>query len=133
MASGFYANITSGLSIGPLEAVSIYGLKYDQEKFLRQFRSMLDFPHGPSSTGSLSFGVQILQYIGLLFNTWLRHALRPEAATGGPKNEPLPFRNVMELLDEMHSVPCADAGDGTCIPSPLSDAHIRILSALGLK
>lgn len=133
MASGFYANITSGLSIGPLEAVSIYGLKYDQEKFLRQFRSMLDFPHGSSSTGSLSFGVQILQYIGLLFNTWLRHALRPEAVTSGPKNEPLPFRNVMELLDEMHSVPCADAGDGTCIPSPLSDAHSRILSVLGLK
>ncbi|MBQ1647959.1 MAG: hypothetical protein II047_05805 [Bacteroidales bacterium] len=63
----------------------------------------------------------------------LSHALRPEAATGGPKNEPLPFRNVMELLDEMHSVPCADAGDGTCIPSPLSDAHSRILSVLGLK
>ena len=94
---------------------------------------MLDFPHGPSNTGSLSFGVQVLQYISLLFNTWLRHALRPEAVTGGPKNEPLPFRNVMELLDEMHSVPCADAGDGTCIPSPLSDALIRILSALGLK
>ena len=133
MASGFYANITSGLGIGPLEAVSVYGLKYDQEKFLRQFRSLLDFPQGPSSNGGLSFGVQVLQYIGLLLNTWLRHALRPDAVAGDPKDEPLPFRNVMELLDEMHSVSCADAGDGTCIPSPFSDAHIRILSALGLK
>ncbi len=38
----------------------------------------------------------------------------------------------MELLDEMHSVPCADAGDGTCIPAPLYDTHLRILSALNL-
>ena len=124
-ASGFYANITSRLDIGPLEAVSIYGLKYDQERFLRQFRSLLDFPQGPS-TGGLSFGVQVLQYIGLLLNTWLRHALQ----SGVP--EDIPCHSVMELLDEMHSVPCADAGDGTCIPAPLYDTHLRILSALNL-
>ena len=122
-ASGFYANVTSGLDIGPLEAVSIYGLKYDQEKFLRQFRSLLDFPQGYSRTG-LSYGVQVLQYIGLLLNTWLRHALQSSTS--------IPCRNVMELLDEMHSVPCTDAGDGTCIPAPLSDTHLNILSSLNL-
>ena len=59
-ASGFYANVTSGLAISPLEAVSIYGLKYDQEKFLRQFRSLLDFPGRLPLSGHLRFGIRLL-------------------------------------------------------------------------
>ena len=126
-ASGFYANVTSGLDIGPLEAVSIYGLKYEQEKFLRQFRSLLDFPHSPSGVGGLSFGVQILQYIGLLLNTWLRHAFRPT-----PQTPSLPYRSILEMLDDFHNVPCADAGDGTCVPAPLTPPQQEALSVLGL-
>ena len=126
-ASGFYANITSGLDIGPLEAVSIYGLKYDQERFLRQFRSLLDFPQRPAGTGSLDFGVQILQYIGLLLNTWLRYAFRPTSEI-----PVLPYRSILEMLDDFHNVTCADSGDGTCIPAPFSPSQRLALSVLGL-
>ena len=155
-ASGFYANVTSGLDISPLEAVSIYGLKYDQEKFLRQFRSLLDFPQRPPLSGNLRFGLQLLQYIGLLLNTRLRHTLthpspdRPERSASehpdrhsqplplhsrldreSPQNrEPLPFRTVTEALDELHNVPCHDAGDGTCAPAPLTPLQQSILAIL---
>ena len=115
-ASGFYANITSGLDIGPLEAVSIYSLKYDQEQFLRQFLSLMTFPAGTPVTQGLSLGLQVLQYIGLLMNTRLR----------------LSFRNYMEILDDFHSVPCTDAGNGTCAPGPLSEAQRQAVSTLGL-
>ena len=125
-ASGFYANVTSGLAISPLEAVSIYGLKYDQEKFLRQFRSLLDFPGRLPLSGNLRFGILLLQFIGLLLNTYLRHALtHPSRTPSG-----LPFRTVTEALDELHNVTCRDAGDGTCALSPLTPLQQHLLNIL---
>ena len=121
-ASGFYANITSGLDIGPLEAVSIYSLKYDQEKFLRQFLSLMEFPVKMPVTHSLSFGMLVLQYIGLLLNTWLRYSSGKE----------LPYRNYMEILDDFHTVPCTNSGNGTCAPASFSESHKTVLSVLGL-
>ena len=41
LLSGFFANVTCGLDLSPEEAVAIYGLKYDQEKVLRQMRAAL--------------------------------------------------------------------------------------------
>ena len=155
-ASGFYANITSGLDISPLEAVSIYGLKYDQEKFLRQFRSLLDFPQRLPLSGNLRFGIQLLQYIGLLLNTRLRHTLTHPSigSTEHPASEQpahhsqslprhsrldrespqnrecLPFRTITEALDELHNIPCRDAGDGTCVPAPLTPLQQSIFDLL---
>ena len=136
-ASGFYANITSGLDISPLEAVSIYGLKYDQEKFLRQFRSLLDFPGRLPLSGSLRFGIQLLQYIALLLNTRLRHSLLhhsglgPESPVPGSNpHSPLPFRTVTEALDELHNIPCCDSGSGTCALCPLTALQQQIISTL---
>jgi len=124
-ASGFYANVTSGLDISPLEAVSIYGLKYDQEKFLRQFRSLMDFPSRPDQFERMRFGIRLLQYIGLLLNTWLRHALYSGTLSGT-----LPFRSITEALDALNAVTCVDAGDGTCAPAPLTPAQQQIVSIL---
>ena len=121
-ASGFYANITSGLDIGPLEAVSIYSLKYDQEKFLRQFLSLMEFPGNSPVTHNLGIGLQVLQYIGLLLNTWLRYSL----------GKALPYRSIMEILDDFHTVPCIDAGNGTCAPGPFSEAQQQVISTLGI-
>ena len=121
-ASGFYANITSGLDIGPLEAVSIYSLKYDQEKFLRQFLSLMEFPVKMPVTHSLSFGMLVLQYIGLLLNTWLRYS----------SGKALPYRNYMEILDDFHTIPCTNSGNGTCAPASFSESHKTVLSVLGL-
>ncbi len=125
-ASGFYANVTSRLDISPLEAVSIYGLKYDQEMFFRQFRSLLDFPGRLPLSGHLRFGIHLLQFIGLLLNTYLRHALtHPSRTPSG-----LPFRTVTEALDELHNVTCHDAGDGTCALSSLTPLQQAILDTL---
>lgn len=124
-ASGFYANITSGLDTGPLEAVSIYGLKYDQEKFLRQFRTLMEFPNHPPFTEGMILGIQLLQYVALLLNTWLRHTLSSASAAS-------PYRSVMEMLDDFHTVPCIDAGNGACAPAPLSQAQKAALEILGL-
>ena len=121
-AAGFYANVTSGLDIDPLEAVSIYSLKYDQEKFLRQFLSLMEFPANIAVTHSLRMGVLVLQYIGLLLNTWLRYSL----------GKGLPYRSIMELLDDFHTVPCAPSGTGTCTPAPFSESQKATLSVLGL-
>ncbi len=121
-AAGFYANVTSGLDIDPLEAVSIYSLKYDQEKFLRQFLSLMEFPANIAVTHSLRMGVLVLQYIGLLLNTWLRYSL----------GKGLPYRSIMELLDDFHTVPCTPSGTGTCTPAPFSESQKATLSALGL-
>ncbi len=121
-AAGFYANVTSGLDIDPLEAVSIYSLKYDQEKFLRQFLSLMEFPVNIAGTHSLRMGVLVLQFIGLLLNTWLRYSL----------GKGLPYRSIMELLDDFHTVPCAPSGTGTCTPAPFSESQKATLSALGL-
>jgi len=126
-ASGFYANITSGLDIGPLEAVSIYGLKYDQEKYLQRFRSMLDLPLGSAGTSGINYGIQILQYIALLFNSWLRHSFHPT-----PRIPSLPYNSILEMLDDFHGVKCVDAGDGTCSPAPFSASQLEALSILGL-
>ena len=171
-ASGFYANITSGLDVGPLEAVSMYSLKYDQEKFLRQFLSLMEFPKTPPVTQGLSLGLQVLQYIGLLLNTYLRHTFRPGSTTAPatssrpaktfasvpgaqpaipvssgtfssfsqpvktlastPGAQPLPYRSFMEILDDFHTIPCADAGNGTCRPDPLTEAQQHALTTLGL-
>ena len=121
-ASGFYANITSGLDIGPLEAVSIYSLKYDQEKFLRQFLSLMEFPVKMPVTHSLRFGMLVLQYIGLLLNTWLRYS----------SGKALPYRNYMEILDDFHTIPCTNSGNGTCAPASFSESQKTVLSVLGL-
>lgn len=121
-AAGFYANVTSGLDIDPLEAVSIYSLKYDQEKFLRQFLSLMEFPANIAVTHSLRMGVLVLQYIGLLLNTWLRHSI----------GQSLPYRSIMELLDDFHNVPCTHSGTGTCTPAPFSESQKATLSVLGL-
>ena len=121
-ASGFYANITSGLDIGPLEAVSIYSLKYDQEKFLRQFLSLMEFPGNIPMTHSLVYGLLVLQYIGLLLNTWLRHSL----------GKAIPYHSIMEILDDFHTVPCTNSGNGTCAPGPVSEAQQQVLSTLGI-
>ena len=129
-ASGFYANITSGLDISPLEAVSIYGLKYDQEKFLRQFRSLLDFPQRLPLSGNLRFGIQLLQYIGLLLNTRLRHSLQHPSQHSLSSGSPLPFRSLTEALDELHNIPCCDAGDGTCTLGHLTPLQQTILDIL---
>ena len=126
-ASGFYANITSGLDASPLEAVAIYGLKFDQERFLRGFRSLLDFPQRPPLTEHLRFGIQLLQYIGLLLNTSLRHSLQSSDASA------LPFRSLTEVLDELHNVACIDAGDSTCAPAPLTPLQQTIVEVLGIK
>ena len=131
-ASGFYANITSGLSIGPLEAVNIYGLKYDQERFLRQYRSLLDFR--PASPGSakedvLSYGGQLLMYIGLTLHMHLLNTLRANALDTDDSTSPLSFRTIMELLDEISAVTCVDDGHGGCSLSSLSPRQQRILLA----
>ena len=130
-ASGFYANVTSGLDISPLEAVSIYGLKYDQERFLRLFRSLLDFPQRPPLYGNLRFGLQLLQYIGLLLNTRLRYTIT-HPSIGSPEHpaSSLPFRTITEALDELHNIPCHDAGDGTCVPAPLTPLQQSIITLL---
>ena len=156
-ASGFYANITAGLDASPLEAVSIYGLKYDQERFLRNFRSLLDFPQRPPLPDHLRFGIQLLQYIGLLLNTSLRHSLTLSHATHNLPTVPAPgststvisspaiasraslsssptpapvVRSITEALDELHNVACVDAGDGTCALAPLSPLQQSILDLL---
>ena len=121
-AAGFYANVTSGLDIDPLEAVSIYSLKYDQEKFLHQFLSLMEFPANIAVTHSLRMGVLVLQYIGLLLNTWLRHSI----------GQSLPYRSIMELLDDFHTVPCTPSCIGTCAPAPFSESQKATLSVLGL-
>lgn len=129
-ASGFYANVTSGLDISPLEAVSIYSLKYDQEKFLRQFRSLLDFPQRLPLSGNICFGIQLLQYIGLLLNTRLRHSFQQSRAASAPYDSPSLLRSLTETLDELHNVPCADAGDGTCALGPLTPLQQQLLDIL---
>ena len=121
-AAGFYANVTSGLDIDPLEAVSIYSLKYDQEKFLRQFLSLMEFPGNIPAPHSLASGLLVLQYIGLLLNTWLRHSL----------GKAVPYRSIMEILDDFHTVPCTPSGNGTCAPAPFSESQKATLSVLGL-
>ena len=137
-ASGFYANVTSGLDIFPLEAVSIYSLKYDQERFLRQYRSLLDFHMLPVHDGSLRPGIMILQYIGLLLNTRVSHSFYhpiPQSQDPSSSQSPNPFssrpvHNITEALDELHDIPCIDAGDGTCALSSLTDLQQTILNIL---
>lgn len=127
-ACGFYANATVGLDVGPLEAVGIYGLKYDQEKFLRQFRSLLDFRLGPSGAGLSGIplhGIQLMMYIGLLLHTHITHSLR--SRTSRPSDAAIPFRTVTELLDELHSVTCVPAPDGSCALSPLTPLQQRLI------
>ena len=139
--SGFYANVTSGLDVSPLEAVSIYGLKYDQEKFLRHIRSlMMDLPILPARAERLRFGIQLLQYIALLLYTRLRYAFteskRIASSDSGRmagQTAPLPFRSVTEILDELHGVGCADSGDGTCVPAAMTPLQQRIVSAILLE
>ena len=130
VASGFYANITSGLDATPLEAVAIYGLKYDQEKFLRGFRSLLDFPQRPPLPERLHYGIQLLQYIGLILNTFLRHSLS-NGLVSGSLQPPVPaVHSITEALDELHNVACRDAGDGTCALAPLTPLQQAILDLL---
>ncbi len=82
----------------------------------------MEFPVNIAGTHSLRMVVLVLQFIGLLLNTWLRYSL----------GKGLPYRSIMELLDDFHTVPCAPSGTGTCTPAPFSESQKATLSALGL-
>lgn len=72
LLSGFFANVTCGLDLSPEEAVAIYGLKYDQEKVLRQMRAALSFPSATLRPENRRRGASLLLFLSLLLDTWLQ-------------------------------------------------------------
>ena len=71
LVSGFFANVTCGLDIPPEEAVSIYGLKYDQEKNTRRMRASLMFSVASLHPEIRRRGTELLFFLCLVLDAYL--------------------------------------------------------------
>ena len=67
-SAGFYANVTSALDIGPLKAADLYSLKYDQEKFFRKYRSLVNLPRSAVTSAEVRPGVTLLLFLMLILD-----------------------------------------------------------------
>lgn len=46
-ASGFFANMTLGVEMGPMQALDAYGLRDEQEKYFQQMKGQMGFDNQP--------------------------------------------------------------------------------------
>ena len=124
--AGFYANVTSSLPLGAVEAADLFSLKYEQEKFFRRFRPLLDLPRQAARGAQAQHGIALVQFLMLILDTRLRQVLQGSELR-------YKYRDVPAMTDLMHRVPCAKDADGYCIPGPFSADQRDICRAFGLE
>lgn len=124
-AAGYYANVTSALDIGAVGAADMYSMKYDQEKFFRRFRPLINLPLCSGGPEEAAAGLSLIQFLMLLIDTRLREGHRDPVIRRM-------FRDVQAMTDEMHRVGCMPDAEGNCIPGPMSQDQLAVCQAFGL-
>ena len=124
--AGFYANVTSGLDVDALSAADLFSLKYDQEKFFRRFRPLMDLPRQVARAEQARQGIVLIQFLMLILDTRMRQVLQGSDLRGK-------YRDVQAMTDLMHRAGCVPDADGHCVPGPLSADQLAICQAFGVE
>lgn len=124
--AGFYANVTSGAEMDALASADLYSLKYDQEKFFRRFRPLMDLPRQAAGPDQARYGITLVQFLMLILDTRLRQVHQHSDLRHR-------FRDVQAVTDLMHRVPCMRDADGNCVPGPFDADQREICRAFALE
>lgn len=90
--SGFYANVTSSLEMSAIEAMNVYGFKYEQERVYDRIIGQID--SGLESSDSCREGWRLIIFLSMFFGSYLSRIWSTTELKGI-------YRNPMEMLDEM--------------------------------
>ena len=123
-ASGFFANMTLGVEMGPMQALNAYGLRDEQEKYFRQMKGQMGFDKQRCWSEEGKTGRLLVLFTALIISSYLRHIWK----TTNLKDT---FSSTHEMLDEMRSIRCIEHKGKAGFITPFVGSRLDICKAFG--
>lgn len=125
-AAGFFSYVTIALDKTPLEAMAVYGLRDEQEKYFNQMKNQMNFGRQRTWPEEGKNGRLFIMFVGLIIASYMRHAW---------KSTPLKeqFSSSLEILDELCPIRCIEHKGKMRHITPFVGALVDICNALGIS
>ena len=125
-ASGFFANVTLGLDMAPMEALEAYSLRDEQEKYFQQIKGQMGFDKQRNWSEEGKTGRLFILFTALILSSYVRHIWK---STDLKKK----FSSALEILDEMRSIRCVEHKGRAMFITPFVGAQVEICKAFGFQ
>jgi transposase len=123
-ASGFFANMTLGVDMDPMQALDAYGLRDEQEKYFQQMKGQMGFDKQRCWSEEGKTGRLFVLFTGLIISSYVRHVWK----TTHLKDK---FSSTHEILDEMRSIRCIEHKGKARFITPFVGSQLEICKAFG--
>jgi transposase len=123
-ASGFFANMTLGVDMDPMQALDAYGLRDEQEKYFQQMKGQMGFGKQRCWSEEGKTGRLFVLFTGLIISSYVRHVWK----TTYLKDK---FSSTHEMLDEMRSIRCIEHKEKAKFITPFVGSQLEICKAFG--
>lgn len=123
-ASGFFANMTLGVDMGPMQALEAYGLRDEQEKYFQQMKGQMGFGKQRCWSEEGKAGRLFVLFTALVISSYVRHIWKTTCL----KDK---FSSTHEMLDEMRSIRCVEHKGKAKFITPFVGEQLAICKAFG--
>lgn len=125
-ASGFFAIMTLGVDMDPMQALDAYGLRDEQEKYFQQMKGQMGFDKQRCWSEEGKTGRLFVLFTALIISSYVRHIWK----TTNLKDT---FCSTHEMLDEMRSIRCIDHKGKAKFITPFIGSQLDICKAFGFE
>ena len=125
--AGFFALMTLGKNLDPMQALEQYELRDEQEKYFSQMKTQMLCDRQRNSSEDGKAGRAFIQFVGLMLSSYLRHIWKITELHGM-------FNTSLEVLDEMRSIRCIEYEEqNKVVITPFVGRQMDICKAFGFE
>jgi len=125
--AGFFALLTLGKDIRPMQALEQYELRDEQEKYFSQMKTQMLCDRQRNSSEDGKAGRAFAQFVGLMLSSYLRYIWK----TTSLKEQ---FSTSLDILDEMRSIRCVEYPEQNVVKlTPFTGKQLDICQAFGFE
>lgn len=126
-AFGFFANMTLGVDYSAEEALSVYHLRDEQEKYFNDMKTRLhaDRQHRWTETGMR--GIRFIEFVALIMVSYIKHVWRASDTLRSK------FSYLFAMLLEMRAIHCIEHTSHTKVITPFVGKQLDVCREFGFE
>jgi hypothetical protein len=124
--SGFFAITTHKLDYTAMEALRVYRLRDEQEKYFSQMKSQMAADRQRNWSEEGKTGRLFILFVSMVIGSYMRHVWESTALCKH-------FSSTLEVLDEMRSIRCVEHTNRARHITPFVGDQVRICDAFGFS
>jgi transposase len=124
--SGFFAIISNRLNFSPVEVLTAYNLRDEQEKYFQQMKSQMGSDRQRNWSEAGKTGRLLILFVSLILSSYVRYIWK-----SSDLKKILP--SSLAILDKMRSIRCVEHQNRAKVITPFVGAQVEICKAFGFE